>query len=861
MNEELLKFCENCDGKNNCDNPGWNYSGDGKKRILILGSTPNKKSDDLNKFYPDEALQFFIKVLSENGIDFFKDCWYLPSVQCYPGYNKKVTAIALKQCRERTLKIIDFLKPNLIMTLGDTPLKVLIGHRCTARISLAGVDKWTGWIIPDQVIKAHIIPTYSPDFVLAPLYRRRTQLIDYNKYVFSSKPIWENKQLKDNDDYSLRKFFLNRHVTYLNHQKPFYEHNMLTECSCVLDECDAINVLRKFQKEERISFDYETTGKKPHRTDVHKILCIGISNGIVSYGIPIFYHNNTFMSELKRLLCNPNIKKVAHNLKFEESWTENILGYQVKNWFWDTMVAAHILDNRTGVTGLKFQTYVQFGEVGYDDEVEPYMRLKDGENIYGDNGLNMLDQLDIAKTCLYCAQDAHFTDHLASLQIPIFENDPHIMEGYKLFHEGTLAFAQIQEQGFPIDEKQLITNDRDLEKQIFKKIYEINNCEEARKWDMSEDFNFNSPKQLQHLLFDILRYQSVKTTESGDKSVDVEALKMIGSPICNHIVEYRKLYKIRNTFLAGLKKETINGTLRPFFNLNRVATYRSSSNSLNFQNLTKHNDIAKNYIRGCIKAPPGYRLVEFDEGQLEVRGSAAVSSDSALVKYVMDPSTDMHRDTAADYLLKNPKDIDKSTERQIIKNKAVFPSFYGASAKNIAPAVWKALSQKTKKHLKSQGIKNFDLFAIHVNKAWKMFWDVRFVEYKNWRDFKWKQYIRTGKMSLNTGFYYTALGNRNQVLNSPIQGPCFHMVLYSIIIILKFLKENQLKSKIIGQIHDSIVMLVKEEEFDFVKLFVKEAMTTKVREKWDWIKVPLVVEADMYGLGGSWNLCEKSLKL
>ena len=860
MQKEFDFYCKSCNENENSKHPGQLYTGQGEKKILILGPEPSKKDDDLNIVHSSEELHYLFNILKEYNIDVDIDCWYLPAVQCFPGLNKKPTTTAINTCRPRTLEIIKQLKPKIILTLGDLPLRVLLGHRCTARISIAKTSTWTGFLIPDQELNCFVLPVFDPKYVLNPLYSRRKQLIQWNKYKPSKLPIWKNKQLKGNDDFLIRQLFYRKHLSKLNTKSPFYIHNLLSEAAVITDAEKAIEVLRQFQKEERISFDYETTGKKPHR-DVHKILCIGISNGIVSYGMPIFYDNFTFMNELKRLLTNPFIKKIAHNLKFEEVWTRNILGYKVANWYWDTMVATHIIDNRTGVTGLKFQTYVNFGIVGYDDEIEPYMRLKEGEEIYGDNGLNRLDEFEIEKTCLYCAQDAHFTDHLASAQIPVFEADLHMMQGYELFHLGTLAFTDIQENGFPIDEHELIKNDRELETQIFKKIHAINNCSEAQKWDQEESFNFNSPKQLQHLLFDIHGYNSPKTTPSGEKSVDVEALKIINSPICQHIVEYRKLFKIKNSFLAGLKRETINGILHPFFNLNRVATYRSSSNSINFQNLTKHSYTAKKYIRGCIKAPPGFRIVEFDQGQLEVRGSAAVSKDSSLQKYINDPTTDMHRDTAADYLLKEPSEIDKATERQVIKNKAVFPSFYGAVPKNIAPAVWKALDPKTKKHLKSKNVKNFDQFFQIVTLAWNNFWNVRFVEYKNWREFTWKQYLRRGKISLNTGFYYTAIGNKNQVLNAPIQGPCFHMVLYSIFIILNYLEEHQMESKIIGQVHDSIVMLVKDEEMELLKPVVKQAMTVEVKNKWKWIDVPLVVEADVYKTGGSWDECEYSMEL
>ena len=860
MSEEIQDYCLECKAYQKCKSGRRNVIGDGLKKILILGPPIDKKDDDLNETFSSESMQYFLKKLNNIGIDIQKDCWYLPSIQCFPGLKNQISTNHIKYCRQKTLDTIANIKPDKILTLGKEALKILIGGRLTSRISLAGSTKWFGWSIPDQKLNTTIITTFSPKEVLEELFYQKKRLIEWKKYSITNTPIWEDTQIQNKDDFLIKQLHFERDILKIKKTSHFYKNNLLSECSVINDPDEAILALRIFQKEKRISFDYETTGKKPHRSG-HKILCIGISNGIVSYGFPIFYDNALFLEELKRLLTNPFVKKVAHNLKFEESWTQNILGYKVNGWYWDTMIAAHVLDNRTGVNGLKFQTYVNFGIVGYDDLVEPYMSLKNNEDVFGDNGYNKLETFDIKTTCLYCAQDAHFTDHLAEKQISIIKNDEHLRQGYELFHNGSIAFCQIQEEGFPIDVEKLISNDRRLEVLIIKKIAEINTSEEVKKWDLNEPFNFNSPKHLQHLLFELHDFKSNKTTPTGEKSVDVDSLEKIDSDVCRKIVEYRKLYKIKNTFLAGLKRETIGDKLRPFFNLNRVATYRSSSNSINFQNLTKHNKFAKEFIRGCVKAPPGYRIVEFDQGQLEVRGSAAISKDSSLVKYILDSSSDMHRDTAADYLLKKAKDIDKNTERQVIKNKAVFPSFYGASAKTIAPAVWKSLTKTSKVHLKQNGISTFNEFEKHVKEAWNNFWDVRFVEYKNWRDFKWKQYIRTGKIKLNTGFYYTAIGNKNQVLNAPIQGPCFHMVLYSIIVLLKELKCQNLKSKIIGQIHDSIVMLVKDEELDILKEIVKSCMIDKVKKKWNWIDVPLVVEADVYPLGGTWEKEEYSIKL
>jgi len=90
------------------------------------------------------------------------------------------------------------------------------------------------------------------------------------------------------------------------------------------------------------------------------------------------------------LLINPKIGKIAQNMKYEETWSVVKLGVSVENWIWDTMQASHILDNRTGITGLKFQTYVQFGIVDYSSEVDPYIHAGDSKNA---NSFNKIMEL------------------------------------------------------------------------------------------------------------------------------------------------------------------------------------------------------------------------------------------------------------------------------------------------------------------------------------------------------------------------------------------------------------------------------------------------------------------------------------
>jgi hypothetical protein len=118
------------------------------------------------------------------------------------------------------------------------------------------------------------------------------------------------------------------------------------------------------------------------------------------------------------LLANSQIGKIAQNMKFEESWSVVRLKQSVNNWIWDTMLAAHILDNRPGVTGLKFQVYTQFGVVDYSSEVESYLQSVDETSANSINRIMELvnDKQGKEKLLKYCALDSIFEYRLSKIQ-------------------------------------------------------------------------------------------------------------------------------------------------------------------------------------------------------------------------------------------------------------------------------------------------------------------------------------------------------------------------------------------------------------------------------------------------------------
>jgi hypothetical protein len=166
-----------------------------------------------------------------------------------------------------------------------------------------------------------------------------------------------------------------------------------------------------------VAFDYETTGIKP-QAQGHKIVCASIAyneNDVLVFMMPEGKkERQPFIDFLQS-----ERPKIASNMKYEDTWSNVILKTPVNNWFHDTMLESHILDNRSGVTGLKFQAYVNFGIVSYEEEEKEYLKSKDED---GSNGFNRILELvsqprGKEELLKYCAMDSILEYKLAMKQI------------------------------------------------------------------------------------------------------------------------------------------------------------------------------------------------------------------------------------------------------------------------------------------------------------------------------------------------------------------------------------------------------------------------------------------------------------
>lgn len=688
------------------------------------------------------------------------------------------------------------LNPKKIITEGVKALDNVIGHKA----SVTKINPWVGREIPDQEYQCLIYP--DPKSIDDILNSKRKFKI-YEPYVSN-----------------------------YNEEK-------------------TITMLRMYCDNDVIAIDFETSGLKPHKKG-HFIYTIAITHS------NLFTFSFVLTDKIKpyiiKILQNENIKKIIQNSQFECKWSRVFLT-EIKGIIFDTQLAAHVLDNRKGITGLKFQTYINFGIIGYEDNIKKYIVPKEK----GGNEFNTIKEADINDILLYNGYDTYFTMLLYQKQKRLLYN--HLQKGHDFFLEGNLELSKLS--GIKFDKEVYEKNHKELTEKINTLHNKIINSKEM-KLIKEDDFNYNSDKQLRELIYDECKWKTKNKTNTGKDSVDEETLKSFDRRFTNNILERRKLCKIKNTYLERFNREAVEINkeyfLFPFFSLNNVTSYRSGSD---FQNVPRKDLYAQKMIRSCVIPRNGHQLLEIDFKQMEVGVSCCYHFDPVMIDYIINKK-DMHKDLAKQLFFRDEKTWTKE-ERGTAKG-WIFSEFYGDTARlytdelkkigygKVTLNIWEEIqdSKELLNHLKENGIANIYDFQKHVINIESDFWGNRFRIYQQWKFDNWRKYKEKGYIELYTGFRCTDTMRFNQANNLIIQGTAFHIALKTLIELNKFLRHEKYDSVILGETHDSILLDVAPLEVPFIVRNVKRIIE-EIREEWKWIIVPLSVDCEITGINESWD--------
>lgn len=449
--------------------------------------------------------------------------------------------------------------------------------------------------------------------------------------------------------------------------------------------------------------------------------------------------------------------------------------------------------------------------------------------------------------------------------------NPRTEEAYKLLHNGVLALARAEQQGFRVDMEYVERKKLHLQRKMDKLEADFKDTKFFRHWEHSSKskVNINSGIQLGNFLYGIKKITPKKFTDTGKGSVDEEALEELNIPELNLLLQRSKIKKTWDV-LNGFAAEQVDGYVHPVFNLHLVKTFRSSSDTPNFQNIPKRDEVMMAICRKALYPRPGHQLLEIDFSQLEVRIAACYNKDQKLIYDIL--HGDMHSDMAKQiwkmdtFDKKNP---DHALLRQSAKNGFVFPEFYGDYYKNCAVNMavrWCKLPQSKwspgqgvsyedvmlSDHMISKGILSYNAFERHIRDIEKDFWGKRYPDYDAWKDRWWNIYRKHGYIDMLTGFRCSGVMDKKNCINYPVQGAAFHCLLWSFIELDKVILQEGLDSRLIGQIHDSMIIDVNPKELDYIIKTARRITCELLPQTWKWIIVPLDIDMDVCSVDASW---------
>lgn len=393
---------------------------------------------------------------------------------------------------------------------------------------------------------------------------------------------------------------------------------------------------------------------------------------------------------------------------------------------------------------------------------------------------------------------------------------------YELFEtiEMPLIFVlfEMQQQGISVDKQTLIDYSKILGSKISvleKEIYEA----------AGEEFNINSPKQLGVILFEKLGMPNGKKTRSGySTAADVLEKLAPDYPVVSKILEYRQLAKLKSTYADGLTQYIAeDGRIHGTFNQTITATGRISSTEPNLQNIPIRMEMGK-AIRKVFVPKDGFVFLDADYSQIELRILAHMSGDEKLIE-AYNSSADIHRATAAQVF---GVPLDEVTDEQRRNAKAVnFGIIYGMSSFGLSQDL--SISRKEAKEYIERYFASYPTI--------KTFIDGLVSDAKE-KGYSLTMYNRRREIPeiKSSNFMQRSFGER-VAMNAPIQGTAADIIKLAMINVYNALREDNLKSRLILQVHDELLVETAENEIETVKQIMLDGMKNAVS-----LKVPLEVD-------------------
>lgn len=517
-------------------------------------------------------------------------------------------------------------------------------------------------------------------------------------------------------------------------------------------------------------------------------------------GKKIYYVEEDSIYKLEYIFTSNEIKKLGYNLK-DDYISLKPYGIKLENIYFDITIAEYLIDSMSSTSyecsaiAMKYLT----------------KKVKTKEELLGKGvKAKKYQDLDFEELSSHISQIIYTVKNV----MPIMEENlkESNMDGLLYHVEMPLVevLADMEYEGVKVDKEKLNelgSQFKEIIKKLESEIYEIS----------GEEFNINSPKQLGVILFEKLGLPVIKKTKTG-YSTNAEVLDKLKdqSPIIDKIIEYRQIVKLNSTYVEGLLSiiNPIDGRIHSSFNQTITTTGRISSTEPNLQNIPVKLEMGRN-IRKVFISDKGCKLVDADYSQVELRVLAHMSQDETMID-AFKHNEDIHTKTASQVFNVS---MDEVTSKQRSDAKAVnFGIVYGKSDFGLSEDLNIPVKQ-AKEYIEN--------YFNKYNKI-KEFMD-NIIE-----DASSNGYVTT---ILNRRRYIPEIKSSNFMLrnagkraamNAPIQGSAADIIKIAMINVYKKLEENNLKSKLILQVHDELIVEAVDSEIDIVKKIVKDEMENAV---------------------------------
>ena len=586
--------------------------------------------------------------------------------------------------------------------------------------------------------------------------------------------------------------------------------------------------LKKIESTPLVALDTETTSLDPFAARLVGI-SFAVAPGEAAYiplahdyaGAPVQLPCEQVLARLSAWLESPNHAKIGQHLKYDQHVFANH-GIALTGVAHDTLLQSYVLE--AGKSGVRGHDLGQLALRHLGLETIAF------EDLCG-KGANQIgfNQVEVAKAAEYGAEDADLCLQLHGRlypQITASEGLAHVYSEIEIPVRDILY--RMERTGVLIDSTLLAQQSQELGKRLLE-------LEQQAHELAGQPFNVNSPKQLAEILFDKLGLPVKKKTPSGTPSTDEEVLSELALdyPLPKLLLESRQLAKLKGTYTDKLPKmvNAQTGRVHTSYAQAVAVTGRLASSDPNLQNIPVRTAEGRR-IRAAFIAPPGARIVSADYSQIELRIMAHLSEDAGLTE-AFAHGEDVHRATAAEIFGVTPLEVGADQRR--VAKVINFGLIYGMSAFGLARQL----------DLERAAAQNYieRYFARYPGVA-------KYME-RTRNAAKMQGYVETvfGRRLWLPDITAAQVGRRQgaerAAINAPMQGTAADLIKLAMIAVQDWIDREKLKSRLIMQVHDELLLEVPDDELMRVRVELPPLMTQVAK-----LRVPLAVEV---GIGAHWD--------